>query len=127
MNEDAHAAILFTLGALALRLGLTDAHRAYIRPAMGPILAAAGAVLVALGGIVLLAPPHRTANAGHAVAHDGHDHTGASRVAWLLLAPILAIAIIVPKPTGGRPRFPRPPGPTSGRFRRRQPPAGPST
>ena len=100
MNEDAHAAILFALGVLALRLGLTDAHLAYIRPAMGPILAVAGAVLVALGGIVLLAPQHRVVNAGNAVAHDGHGHTPASRVAWLLLAPILAIAIVVPKPLG---------------------------
>ena len=100
MNEEAHAGILLALGALALRLGLTDAHLAYIRPAMGPVLAVAGAALAVLGGVVLFAPQHRTAHAGHAVAHDGHGHTGASRVAWLLLAPILAIAIVVPKPLG---------------------------
>ncbi|MDQ1516329.1 MAG: hypothetical protein QOE80_2159 [Actinomycetota bacterium] len=98
MNEEAHAAILLALGALALRLGLTDAHLAYIRPAMGPVLALAGAVLVALGGVVLLGPGRATARSGH--AHDGHDHSGASRIAWLLVAPILAIAVVVPRPLG---------------------------
>lgn len=96
MNEDAHAAILFALGALSLRLGLTDAHLAYIRPAMGPVLALAGAVLVVLGGIVLLGPRQTAPEAGHA----GHDHTGGSRMAWLLVAPIFAIAVVVPRPLG---------------------------
>jgi len=99
MNEDAHAAILLALGALALRLGLTDAHLAYIRPAMGPVLALAGAVLVLLGAGVLLGPRHRPGQAPNAVpTRDGHDHTGTSGVAWLLVAPILAIAVVVPGP-----------------------------
>jgi uncharacterized repeat protein (TIGR03943 family) len=98
MNEEAHGAILLALGALALRLGLTDAHLAYIRPAMGPVLALAGAVLAVLGGAVLLRPGRQTSlDAG---AAHGHDHTGASRVAWLLVAPILAIAVVVPRPLG---------------------------
>src|SRR2546426_809485 len=101
MNEDAHAAILLALGALALRLGLTDAHLAYIRPAMGPVLALAGAVLVLLGAGVLLGPRHRPGQAPNAVpTRDGHDHTGTSGVAWLLVAPILAIAVVVPRPLG---------------------------
>ena len=102
MNEDAHAGILLTLGALALRLGLTDAHLAYIRPAMGPVLALAGAVLVVLGGVVLLRPGRRVASADGASRDHGHghDHAGTSRVAWLLIAPILAIAVVVPRPLG---------------------------
>jgi uncharacterized repeat protein (TIGR03943 family) len=100
MNEEAHAGILFALGALALRLGLTDAHLAYIRPAMGPVLALAGAVLVALGGVVLLRPPRPVNDGGPPPGHGGHGHTGASRVAWLLVAPILAIAVVVPRPLG---------------------------
>ena len=101
INEDAHAAILLALGALALRLGLTDAHLAYIRPAMGPVLALAGAVLVLLGAGVLLGPRHRPGQAPNAVpTRDGHDHTGTSGVAWLLVAPILAIAVVVPRPLG---------------------------
>jgi uncharacterized repeat protein (TIGR03943 family) len=101
VNEDAHAGILFALGALALRLGLTDAHLAYIRPAMGPVLALAGAVLVVLGGAVLLRPAGRAVptGAGHTHAH-GHNHAGASRIAWLLVVPILAIAVVVPRPLG---------------------------
>jgi uncharacterized repeat protein (TIGR03943 family) len=100
MNEDAHAGILLALGALALRLGLTDAHLAYIRPAMGPVLALAGAVLVVLGGVVLLRPGLRVASVGGATHGHGHDHAGTSRVAWLLIAPILAIAVVVPGPLG---------------------------
>jgi putative membrane protein len=115
VNEDAQAAIVLALGALALRLGLTDAHLAYIRPSMGPALAIAGAVLVVLGGVVLLRPGRTAAadeigadDAGHAhaahahadAAHAGPDHAGASRVAWLLVAPVLAIAIVVPRPLG---------------------------
>jgi uncharacterized repeat protein (TIGR03943 family) len=99
MNEDAQAGIVLALGALALRLGLTDAHLAYIRPAMGPVLALAGAVLVVLGGVVLLRPG-RAAQVGATDTHGGHDHAGASRVAWLLVAPILAIAVVVPRPLG---------------------------
>jgi uncharacterized repeat protein (TIGR03943 family) len=98
MNEEAHAALLLVLGALALRLGLTDAHLAYIRPAMGPLLALAGAVLVLLGGVVLLRPGSSGALVGGTT--HGHDHTGASRVAWLLVAPVLAIAVVVPGPLG---------------------------
>jgi uncharacterized repeat protein (TIGR03943 family) len=101
VNEDAHAGILLTLGALALRLGLTDAHLAYIRPDMGPVLALAGAVLAVLGGVVLLRPERRTTRGGGATpSQDGHDHAGASRIAWLLVAPILAIAVVVPGPLG---------------------------
>ncbi len=99
MNEEVQAAILLALGALALRLGLTDAHLAYIRPSMGPVLAVAGAVLVALGGVVLLAPGRRAA-VDVSTAGGDHDHGGPSRVTWLLVAPILAIAVIVPRPLG---------------------------
>jgi uncharacterized repeat protein (TIGR03943 family) len=100
MNEDAQAGILLALGALALRLGLTDAHLAYIRPAMGPVLALAGAVLVVLGGVVLLRPGRLARVDGATPPHGGHDHVGASRIAWLLVAPILGIAVVVPRPLG---------------------------
>ena len=97
MNDEAQAGIILALGALALRLGLTDAHLAYIQPAMGPVLALAGAVVAVLGGVVLLS----TGPGGHAGAHHhGHDHGGASRVGWLLVAPILAIAVVAPSPLG---------------------------
>lgn len=99
MNDDVQAGLVLTLGALALRLGLTDAHLAYIRPAMGPILALAGGILVVLGGVVLLRPGGTGSTAAVGDAH-GHDHTGPSRVVWLLVGPILAIAVVVPRPLG---------------------------
>jgi uncharacterized repeat protein (TIGR03943 family) len=95
LNEEAQAGIILALGALALRLGLTDAHLAYIRPAMGPVLALAGAVLAVLGGVVLLLP----GRSQRGEAHD-HDHDGGSRIGWLLVAPILAIAVVAPSPLG---------------------------
>jgi hypothetical protein len=95
MNEEAQGGILLALGALALRLGLTDAHLAYIRAAMRPVLALAGAVLVVLGGVVLLRPGR-----GGDLPADDHGYDGPSRVAWLLVAPILAIAVVAPSPLG---------------------------
>ncbi|MEW6474805.1 MAG: TIGR03943 family protein [Actinomycetota bacterium] len=98
MNEEAQAGLIFALGAVALRLGLTNAHLAYIQPAMGPALAVAGAVLVVLGGVILLRPGRtRQLDPG---AHDHHHHGGGSRVGWLLVAPILAIAVVAPSPLG---------------------------
>lgn len=97
MNEEAQAGIIFALGAVALRLGLTDAHLAYIQPAMGPALAVAGAVLAVLGGVILL----RRRGGGHPDSGlHGHAHGGGSRVGWLLVAPILAIAVVAPSPLG---------------------------
>jgi uncharacterized repeat protein (TIGR03943 family) len=96
MNEEAQAGVIFALGAVALRLGLTDAHLAYIQPAMGAPLAVAGAVLAILGGMVLLR--RGRARDGGADEH-GHDH-GGSRIGWLLLAPILAISMVAPNPLG---------------------------
>jgi uncharacterized repeat protein (TIGR03943 family) len=99
MSEEVQAAILLTLGALAVRLGLTDAHLAYIRPSMGPVLAVAGAVLVILGGTVLLGPRRRDGRMT-GITDGDHVHDRPSRVAWLLLVPVLAIAVIVPRPLG---------------------------
>jgi uncharacterized repeat protein (TIGR03943 family) len=97
MNEEAQAGITFALGAVAVRLGVTDAHLAYIQPAMGPALTAAGAVLAVLGGAILLRPGRaRHGSSGD----DGHGHGACSRVGWLLLAPILAIAVVAPDPLG---------------------------
>ena len=101
MNEEAQAGIIFALGAVALRLGLTDAHLSYIQPAMGPVLTLAGAVLVGLGGVILLRPGRGrlTAAGQHGHGH-GHGHGAGSRVGWLLVAPILAIAVVAPSPLG---------------------------
>ena len=97
MDEDAHAGIIFALGAVALRLGLTDAHLSYIQPAMGPALALSGAVLAVLGGVILFRPGRGQLTA--AGEHD-HGHGGGSRVGWMLVAPILAIAVVAPSPLG---------------------------
>lgn len=97
MNEEAQACLIFALGAMALRLGLTDAHLTYVQPAMGPALALAGAVLAVLGGVSLLRRDR--AGRGDSEGH-GHTHAGGSRVGWLLAAPVLAIAVVAPNPLG---------------------------
>jgi uncharacterized repeat protein (TIGR03943 family) len=89
---------MLVLGVLALRLALTDAYLAYVRPGMKLLLIGAGAVLVALGGTVLLG---RRAWSGDVPDHDdtaGHRH--APMVAWLLILPVLAIALVAPAPLG---------------------------
>lgn len=101
MNEEAHAGILLAIGALALRLSVTDDYLAYVKVGMRPLLMAAGVVLVALGGVVLLGwNRSRGGSETEADAPDGHHHGHVPRVAWLLVLPVLAIGLVAPDPLG---------------------------
>jgi uncharacterized repeat protein (TIGR03943 family) len=101
VNDDVQAAILLTFGALAVRLGVTDAHLAYVRPAMAPWLVLAGLVLVLLAGTTLLRPSPRAGEAGAVSPPPACDHHDApARIVWLLLAPVLAIGVVAPPPLG---------------------------
>ena len=54
MNREAGGTTTLLVGSLLLRLAITGAHRRYVRPALGPWLILAGAVLVVLGATALI-------------------------------------------------------------------------
>jgi uncharacterized repeat protein (TIGR03943 family) len=93
MSTDAGALVTTVVGVLLVRLALEGTFRRYVRPGMGPWLTVAGLLLALLGLVVLWR--HRRGE-DHAEAH----HHGGERVAWLLLAPILALLLIAPGTLG---------------------------
>jgi len=101
------AALLLALGAMAVRLGLTDAGLAYIRPFMQPVLVLAGALVLGLGALQLWralrssaqGAEHGHGDHAHGEAEPDHHAHGMS-AAWLLIAPVLALLLVAPQPLG---------------------------
>lgn len=119
MDQRTQGALLMAVGAITMRLGLTDAALAYVKAGMQPALLASGVVLSLLGLQSLVRAfrserrpddPHHPVEAegAHPAAPEipigdgghGHDHSGGPRVAWLLVAPLLALLLIAPPPLG---------------------------
>lgn len=86
MRQEAQSGVCLLLGATALRLGLTDAALAYVKPSLRPLLVVAGVVLLLVGVAGLR-------------ARTGHDHP-APWAAWLLLLPVVAVFLVAPAPLG---------------------------
>jgi uncharacterized repeat protein (TIGR03943 family) len=94
----AGGAITMLVGAVVLRLTVTDTYRRYVRPEMGKWLLIAGIIVVVLGVFTLV---HAVRRAQVHEAH-GHDDGHAHRVGvgWLLLAPIAALLLVAPPTLG---------------------------
>lgn len=99
--------LLLAVGGMALLLGRGDLALAYVRAFVQPLLLASGAVLVALGLAALAAPGARLAPATWfaPAARSGppqgdEAHHGTSRVAWLLVLPLLVLILVGPPPLG---------------------------
>jgi uncharacterized repeat protein (TIGR03943 family) len=86
--------ISLLVGAVLLRLTVTDTYRRYVRPEMGFWLAIAGIAVIALGVVTLLWSL-RTSGDDH--EHDDEHGVG---VGWLLLAPIAALLLVAPPTLG---------------------------
>jgi uncharacterized repeat protein (TIGR03943 family) len=96
VSTQTQAFVLLLLGGALLRLATTDALLRYVRPVAAPWVLLAGAAMVALALWSLLPSSRRT----DGVEPDEHGHHGASRAAWLLLAPVVAIIVVAPPALG---------------------------
>jgi uncharacterized repeat protein (TIGR03943 family) len=90
--------ITMLIGAVLLRLTLTDTYRRYVRPELGVWLTLAGGVVIVLGFVTLLAALRRGRPTAVPDDHD-HDHDVVG-VGWLLLAPIAALLLVAPPTLG---------------------------
>jgi uncharacterized repeat protein (TIGR03943 family) len=97
MNNETGSATVLLVGALLIRLSITDVYARYVRTEMGPVLLAAGLLLAAAGlaGVVRsLVRPQETV-----VLADHHEHH-TERIGWLLLAPVAALLLVSPPALG---------------------------
>ena len=115
MTPLARGTTLLLVGAMLIRLTVTDAFQRYVRVGMGHWLLIAGVLLAGLGAVAVVtalrsdpAPePPPAEPADHDVAdhadhddHDDHDHEHGDRIGWLLLVPVLALLLVVPPALG---------------------------
>ncbi|OIK27802.1 TIGR03943 family putative permease subunit [Streptomyces malaysiense] len=104
------------LGLLRVTL-FSDTYLRYVKPGLRPVLIASGVVLLLLG---IAAAFSRTGSEGHAPddqeghahdgpegrphdgpgGHEGHDHSGTPRIAWLLVLPTLSLLLFAPPALG---------------------------
>ena len=95
MNDRDKGWTVLATGLLAVAVAATDAIYRYLRPSMRPWLLLAGAFLTAIGvAAVLIGRRDRGAH-----AEPGHGHR-ASRVAWLLLLPVVVALVFDPGALG---------------------------
>lgn len=112
MRRETPSLALLLVGAWIMKIALTDDYKMYVKDSFGPWLAVAGAILVAvaLAGLAMLSVGRRVDHAEHADhpehaveeghADSGHGHDHRSYVGWLLLAPLVAFTLIIPRPLG---------------------------
>ena len=95
-----HAVVLLLVGGTLLKVTLDGAYLRYVKPGARPLLLTAGVVLLVVA-VASLAARDNT-RPGHSHDHDdGHGHRhGRFDVAWLLLAPMLALLVIAPRALG---------------------------
>jgi uncharacterized repeat protein (TIGR03943 family) len=98
VRRDTQHVLLVLLGGALLRIAADDTYLRYVRPSHRWLLIAAGAVIVVLAIVALVRD-----RAGEPVAHEHGDHEqGATErhTPWLLLAPVLVIALVAPPALG---------------------------
>jgi uncharacterized repeat protein (TIGR03943 family) len=90
--------ITMLVGAVLLRLTVTDTYRRYVRPEFGRWLIVAG-IAVIFVGLITLVQALRHVESEEAHGHD-HEHSHSVGVGWLLLAPIAALLLVAPPTLG---------------------------
>jgi uncharacterized repeat protein (TIGR03943 family) len=93
VRRDTQHVLLVLLGGALLRIAADDTYLRYVRPSHRWLLLAAGALVVVLAVVGMVRD--------RAGAPAGHEHGAAERhVPWLLLAPVLVIALVAPPALG---------------------------
>ncbi|MCQ9184150.1 TIGR03943 family protein [Streptomyces sp. IBSBF 2953] len=101
MNRQSQSAVLFLLGAALLHAGATDLYLRYVKAGLRPLLLAAGAVLIVTALATAWYERRRTKRHRQEAAPQPHDHAHPeSRVAWLLILPLLALILVAPPALG---------------------------
>jgi len=106
VSGEAQGGVLLLSGGVVARMALADTYLLYVKAGMRPLLLLSAAVLLVLGGL-RLAASLRSPRAG-----EHHPDLGGEWAGWLLVVPVLAVALVTPSPLGafaaGR-SAPRPP------------------
>ncbi|WP_018331490.1 TIGR03943 family putative permease subunit [Actinomycetospora chiangmaiensis] len=89
MTREVRNALLVFVGAVLVLIVVDGAVLHYVRPGMAPLVAVAGAVVIALALLDVAQDLRR-----RAVPDGEHDHEG--RSAWLLLVPVLVVLLAAP-------------------------------
>lgn len=97
MRRDAQAVILLLLGGGMIRLSVTGEYLNYVKPYAFWLVLPAGIILVVTAAVTAWMAWRDRGEPG-ADAH-GHDH-GRSKVAWLLLAPVVGMLLVAPDALG---------------------------
>jgi uncharacterized repeat protein (TIGR03943 family) len=105
VTKTAQNMLLILVGVAVLRLTVaTDEYLNYVKPGLQYLLAAAGVVVVVLGGTGLWTEwgePRTAVPSEPGQGHGGHDHGHRGpRVGWLLGLPVLAIFLVAPPALG---------------------------
>ncbi len=109
MSRATQCVLLVLLGGTLMSITVSGRFTSYVRPGFGPLLLAAGVILILVGllSIVLgvrsdLAADAERADEPATPAHSeasGHTHER-SRAPWLILAPILVLLLLSPPALG---------------------------
>lgn len=104
MRRETQHVLLVLLGGALLRIAADDTYLRYVRPSHRWLLIAAGVVIVTLAVVALVRDlrDRGPESDGHALTDCGHGDQGAAErhVPWLLLAPVLVIALVAPPALG---------------------------
>ncbi|MEJ7650374.1 MAG: TIGR03943 family protein [Nakamurella sp.] len=117
MNKEAQSVVVGLLGGLLIGITVSGKFTSYVRPGFGPLLMAAGIILVIIGVISLVTVVRGEVRRDRAAAgllgtgdraegaeqgaHDAHGHQhDRSRAAWMILAPILMLMVVSPAALG---------------------------
>lgn len=101
MSSRAQAALVATLGGVAVHLAVSGRFRDFLQPGMRYPLLAAGLVMMALGALTLArAAGRHDGHDDHGEHHHEHGDHGGPSVAWLLALPLLALVLVRPPALG---------------------------